>query len=189
MDLLPLLDELATMARNGRHFADDPYDRERYRRVLELVEAYYGETLDLPQGDVKERLRRRLGYVLSSGVAVFNDDVLILLMKRADDGTWCLPGGMVDPHESPEEAAVREAREVTGLDVQIVDLSQVNYFGPDEGYTHRHVHFVYHCKVTNGELRLSDEGTALDYREIGGVPEWYPYHEEYALRARREQMR
>ena len=186
MDPLPLLDELTVIARNGRHFADDPYDEERYERILELVEEYYGEALELPKGDVKECLRQRLGYVLSAGAAVFDDEGRILLMKRADNGTWCLPGGMVEPHETPEQAAIREVKEETRQDVRLIGTSQVNYFGPDEGYPHRHVHFIYHAEVTGGNLRLSAEGTALDYREIEAVPEWHPNHEGYALRARRE---
>ena len=39
-DILPLLDELQTIARNGLTYATNPYDEERYRRLLELVSSY-----------------------------------------------------------------------------------------------------------------------------------------------------
>ena len=48
MDILPLLDELQIIARNGLHYAQNPYDRERYERLMELTTRYYGEALDLP---------------------------------------------------------------------------------------------------------------------------------------------
>lgn len=41
MDIFSLLDELQTIARNGLTFAKDPYDQERYERLLELATAYY----------------------------------------------------------------------------------------------------------------------------------------------------
>lgn len=43
----------------------------------------------------------------------------ILLMQRADNGHWGLPGGHVDPGESVAEATAREVREETGFDVEV----------------------------------------------------------------------
>jgi ADP-ribose pyrophosphatase YjhB (NUDIX family) len=46
----------------------------------------------------------------------------ILLIKREDYEVWCLPGGMVDNHETIIEAAIREAYEETGLVVEFTRL-------------------------------------------------------------------
>ena len=48
-----------------------------------------------------------------------DDDGAILLMQRADNGHWGLPGGHVDPGESVTEAAAREVREETGWQVEV----------------------------------------------------------------------
>jgi ADP-ribose pyrophosphatase YjhB (NUDIX family) len=46
----------------------------------------------------------------------------VLLTKREDFEVWCLPGGHVDPGESVAQAAVREAREETGLESELQRL-------------------------------------------------------------------
>lgn len=49
-----------------------------------------------------------------SAVAAFKDGKL-LMGRRADDGSWCCPGGHVEPNEHPHAAAHRELDEETGL--------------------------------------------------------------------------
>ncbi|MCH7662017.1 MAG: NUDIX hydrolase N-terminal domain-containing protein [Euryarchaeota archaeon] len=187
MDLLPLLDELRIHAKNGLKYADDPYDEHRYGRTLDLVSEYYGEAVDLPPEEAKDRLRRDLGYVtpnVGGEAAIFDGEGRILLMKRDDDGTWCLPCGFVDPGESPEETAVREVREETGLDVRVIDLIGVYPCSPNATTSpHGHVAVCYLCEREGGDLELSHEGDALDYREIDEVQNWHRYHEEFATDA------
>ena len=116
MDILPLLDGIQTIARNGLAFSAGPYDRERYERLLDLASSYYGQALDLPPAEVRRRLTAELGYItpkVGAEAAVFDEAGRILLVRRSDDGLWCLPCGWVEPNESPAEAAVREAWEET----------------------------------------------------------------------------
>lgn len=189
VEILSLLDELRAMAQTGLAYADDPYDEERYNRMLELVEEYYGKTLELPQDEVQERLAAELGYVtpkVGTGAAIFDADGRQLLMKRPESGTWCFPGGFVDVTESPSEAAVREAKEETGLDVEITELVGHYYCPPGGLYgPHGAVAVVYLCDVTGGELRLSHEGEALQFWPIEDVPEWFRDHGDIAIDARR----
>ncbi|GAA3958676.1 hypothetical protein GCM10023085_46360 [Actinomadura viridis] len=54
------------------------------------------------------------GPLTAALVAVWREDRLLMVLDRYR-GRWELPGGMIDPGESPREAAVRELREETGL--------------------------------------------------------------------------
>lgn len=51
-----------------------------------------------------------------------NDRVLLLQESDEDYGLWNLPGGHIEPEESIQQAAVREALEETGLTVTLNDL-------------------------------------------------------------------
>jgi len=59
--------------------------------------------------------------LLGANVAIFQSSE-ILLTKREDFEVWCLPGGIVEVGESMAQAAVREAREETGLEVELLRL-------------------------------------------------------------------
>ncbi|HBL23052.1 MAG TPA: NUDIX hydrolase [Deltaproteobacteria bacterium] len=55
---------------------------------------------------------------------------IILIERKNPPPGWALPGGFVDVGESVEEAAVREAREETSLDVRLIEQFHV-YSSPD----------------------------------------------------------
>ena len=188
MDILPLLDELRTIARNGLTYSTNPYDRERYERLFALADRYYGQALDLPPEEARARLAAELGYItpkVGGEAAIFEDDGRILLVRRADDGRWCLPCGWVDPNETPAEAAVRELREETGLEGRVVELVDVFTRLPSaESGPHTMVAVVYLCEVTGGEPRISHESLDARYWRIEDVPAWHLTHEEYAKAAR-----
>lgn len=54
---------------------------------------------------------------------VVNEDLQLLLVDNA--GVWWIPGGQVEPGESPSSCAVREVLEETGVQVSIVDCLAV----------------------------------------------------------------
>ena len=70
---------------------------------------------------------------LTADIFIFDDDLNFILIKRLNDpykDCWALPGGFVEYGESVETAAVREAKEETSIDVELIDLVNV-YSEPD----------------------------------------------------------
>ena len=183
LDVLTLLDEVRTIAQNGLEYAEDPYDRHRYHRLLDLVSDRYGDLFDLPSKTVRERFAADVGHAtakVGGGAAVFDDAGRILLVERADDGTWGLPSGYVDPGESPAETAVRETREETGVEVEVVDLVDVYYRPPGDRSPHSLASVRYLCERHGGELTTSHETTDVRYWPLDEVPVWHQDHEAAA---------
>ncbi|MFC5751686.1 NUDIX domain-containing protein [Actinomadura rugatobispora] len=60
--------------------------------------------------------------VPSVNVVVENDKGEILMIRRTDNENWALPGGAIDLGESVAQAAIRETKEETGIDVEVTGL-------------------------------------------------------------------
>jgi len=89
-----------------------------------------------------------------------------LLIKRAsepDRGLWSVPGGMVEVGEKVEDAAIREAKEETGLEIELVkDLGVVDKIVRDDVGKVKY-HFIiidYLAEPIAGEMHHHDD--ALD---------------------------
>jgi len=180
MDSTPLLDELRTLAQNGLRYADDPWEERRWERVLDLASEYYGEAFDRPPEAVRERFAAEVGHVttkVGAGAVVTDDAGRLLLQHRAGDGTWGIPGGWVEPGESPAEAVKRETREETGLRVEAVESLGVFTRRPGDHGPHGQLQLPYRCRVVGGEVDPSHESLAVTYRSVESVEDWHADHE------------
>ncbi|HEX4654196.1 MAG TPA: NUDIX domain-containing protein [Mycobacteriales bacterium] len=97
-----------------------------------------------------------------AGAVVRDATGRLLLIRRGRPpaaGLWSLPGGRIEPGETAAEAAAREVREETGLEVEIgpVVITAVIW---DGGY--RVQDFA--ARVVGGELRAGDD--AVDVRWV-----------------------
>ena len=59
-------------------------------------------------------------YTLGAQARVVRDDGRVLLVKAAYRWSWGMPGGLMDAREDPADAAVRETKEETGLEIELV---------------------------------------------------------------------
>jgi ADP-ribose pyrophosphatase YjhB (NUDIX family) len=133
------------------------------------------------------RLSRQGKLRLGVSAIIFDDTrEKVLLTRRADNGRWCLPGGMMEAGESIAEACEREALEETGLRVRVTRLVGV-YSDPDQLVIYpdgQKAHFVslsFEAEVIDGELTLSNETTGTGYFVVAEM-ETMPMHGHHKLR-------
>ena len=111
------------------------------------------------------------------GYVIKDNSVLLVYHKKI--GMWLPPGGHIEKHETPEEALVREIKEETGLEVEII-----NQVKPDKKFsvrllyqpthiqledikgTHYHIDLIYLCRVKGGELHSNQEIEDLRFFDI-----------------------
>lgn len=101
-----------------------------------------------------------------------------LLIKRAaepDAGLWTVPGGLVEVGERAAEAAVREAKEETGLDVEILEvIDVVDKIVMDENSRIMY-HFViidYLATPIGGSLKAASDALDAQWLEAEEFPRY-----------------
>ena len=140
----------------------------------------------MPMSPYVRRLRECWGpelLELPSASVILRDAQGRVLLVRHAEGVWTTPGGAIEPLEAPADAAVREAWEETGLDVELIRVLGV-YGGPDfvvryaGGDETSYVMIFFEARIRGGRPRPDGEETFelawFDPDGLDGVPvpEW-----------------
>lgn len=96
----------------------------------------------------------------------------VLLAKRAQapyKGAYDIIGGFMEADELPEAAALREAKEETGLNMKIISLLGIynDRYGEDGDYT-LNMHYI--AEIVSGDMRPQDDVAELEWIAIDSVP-------------------
>lgn len=104
---------------------------------------------------------------VAAGVIVTLDNRVVLLKRNIEPGfgKWVFPGGYVDAGEPPELAAVREAKEEVGLEVELDGL-----LGVFSVVGQRVILVVYTGQVMGGTLQGNFESLAVETFEVDAIP-------------------
>ena len=93
---------------------------------------------------------------------------IVLVERRNPPGGWALPGGFIDYGETAEEAAVREAREETGLALD--DLRQFRVYSAPDRDPRMHTLTVVFSARGSGEPRAGDDAAAARVFPVEELP-------------------
>jgi ADP-ribose pyrophosphatase YjhB (NUDIX family) len=105
---------------------------------------------------------------------VKNDEHEILMIQRADNGLWALPGGAQDIGESVVEAIKREVLEETGIEIEVTGLSGI-YSDPrhviayDDGEVRQEFSICFLAKMTGGNIKTSSESRQVHWISTDGL--------------------
>ncbi|MBR2409935.1 MAG: NUDIX hydrolase [Lachnospiraceae bacterium] len=142
-------------------------------------------------------LRGKVGHekviLVFAGGCMFNEKGEVLLQRRGDSNKWGFPGGAIELGETPEMAAIREAREETGLDVEVGRFIGL-YTDCDMRYPNgdmaQSILVAYELNIVGGELYCDKKETLeLQWFSQENMPELFcKQHEDLLndIRCRRE---
>ena len=166
---------LQAISQIGLTYAKDPFDVERYEAIREIAAEMMADgtgttdasrIVNLFEGDV--------GYAtpkMDVRAAVFEQDRLLLVRER-EDGCWTLPGGWADIGSSASDNTIREVREESGYETEILKLAAVfdrNRHGhpPIPFYAYK---LFFLARLTGGAPVHSVETDGVDFFEEDRIP-------------------
>ena len=148
-------DQLRDIAAQGLFFSDSRYDIDRYRTVQSLAMAMLAAATGEPVEELEPLRATVFSHVTPFSVgdaAVIDDAGRILLIQRADNRQWAMPGGALEVGETPAQGVVREALEETGVACQPVALAGVFDSRLCGTLSRHHLYqFVFLCRPVAGQ--------------------------------------
>jgi len=129
--------------------------------------------------DYIHALRKEIGprkIILNCAGALIIRDGKILFQRRTDNGRWGLIGGLLEMNETYEQAALREIREETGLEVKLESFLGI-FHNHDmvwsNGDAAHVISAMYTARIVRGEPRIDEESYELRFFGREEIPELF----------------
>ena len=139
--------------------------------------------------DYIHELRKEIGprkIILNCAGALIIRDGKILFQRRTDNGKWGLIGGLVEMNETYEEAALREIREETGLEVKLTSFLGI-FHNHDmvwsNGDAAHVISAMFTAEIVSGEPRIDEESFELRFFGTDELPDLFAEDHIAALEA------
>ena len=177
-ELLNLVKRNINLSDLGILYAHNGYDDERYRELkeinlrilniltnegvsLEKLKDFYLPIKEYPTPKVEVR-----------GLLLNENNEILMVEEKLDPEKWSIPGGWCDIGFSPKEVIIKEMKEETGLDVEVVRVLAVYdkkcHPHPQEAfYTYK---IVFLCKKISGELKNTFDIDDVRFFDIDNLP-------------------
>jgi ADP-ribose pyrophosphatase YjhB (NUDIX family) len=166
--------EIQALAQTGLHYAQNPFEEARARRLLEIAAEIVNQHSELDEPGALAAFQVQPGYVtpkVDVRAAVFHQDQL-LFVQEAMDGGWTFPGGWADVGEAPALAIEREVAEEAGLIVRakrIIGVYDANRI--EDALTLFHAYkILFMCEIESGELSTSVETSKSGFFALDALP-------------------
>ncbi|MEM9283048.1 MAG: NUDIX hydrolase [Verrucomicrobiota bacterium] len=170
-----LIKEIRALAQSALHYTKDPYDRQRFERLIDISSELFTELSDSDLASVERFFIPEVGYAtpkVDLRACVFRDEKVMLVRERSD-GLWALPGGFADQNESPIEGITREVKEESGFDI-VVDALYAIKDRDRNPYQPKYPVSIYKMfftgSVVGGGPETNIEVSEIDFFSVDSLP-------------------
>jgi ADP-ribose pyrophosphatase YjhB (NUDIX family) len=124
-ELILVSQRIRALSQTALTYSNNDYEIERSKEMIEISDRIVSIVSGMDEKDVYTLYTPVKEYItpkVDIRAVIFNAEDKILLVKEKADGRWSLPGGWSDVGFTPKEVVVKEVKEETGFDVEVVRL-------------------------------------------------------------------
>ena len=135
--------------------------------------------------DLRKVIGPRKIILNCAGALIIKDDK-ILFQRRTDNGKWGLIGGLVEMNETYGQAALREIREETGLEVKLdcfLGIFHNHNMVWSNGDAAHVISAMFTASIVSGEPRIDEESYELRFFGKNEIPELFAEDHIESLKA------
>ena len=171
-DFAKALQRMLAITDTGLTYTRDPFDRERYENLRQILWSVLQDQTELKQEELTAILKPTGSYAtpLMDVRAWIVQDQKICLVRGQGEDTWALPGGFGEVGYSPKENIRKEVQEETGFTSEVGSLLAVFDTNRFQLQNKQYAKFVFDCQLLNGRFQENQEVAELGFFDIANLP-------------------
>ena len=166
------LQRMLAITDTGLTYTRDPFDRERYENLRQILWSVLQDQTELKQEELTAILKPTGSYAtpLMDVRAWIVQDQKICLVRGQGEDTWALPGGFGEVGYSPKENIRKEVQEETGFSAEVGSLLAVFDTNRFQLQNKQYAKFVFACQLLDGHFQENQEVAELGFFDIENLP-------------------
>ena len=166
------LQRMLAITDTGLTYTKDPFDRERYEDLRQILSSILQDQTELDQEELTAILKPTGSYAtpLMDVRAWIVQDQKICLVRGQGEDTWALPGGFGEVGYSPKENIRKEVQEETGFTAEVGSLLAIFDTNRFQLQNKQYAKFVFDCQLLDGRFQENQEIAELEFFDIKNLP-------------------
>ena len=166
------LQRMLAITDTGLTYTKDPFDRERYEDLPQILWSLLQDQTELNQEELTAIFQPSGSYAtpLMDVRAWIVQDQKICLVRGQGEDTWALPGGFGEVGYSPKENIRKEIQEETGFFSEVGSLLAVFDTNRFQLQNKQYAKFVFDCQLLDGRFQENQEVAELGFFDIVSLP-------------------
>ena len=171
-DFAKALQRMLAITDTGLTYTRDPFDRERYENLRQILWSVLQDQTELKQEELTAILKPTGSYAtpLMDVRAWIVQDQKICLVRGQGEDTWALPGGFGEVGYSPKENIRKEVQEETGFSAEVGSLLAIFDTNRFQMQSKQYAKFVFDCRLLDGDFQENQEVAELGFFDISALP-------------------